>query len=253
MFNLLRARIRHGFQGVPNVTSATLDPRFRGLPTVSDASPDEAVVERLKRACPSDAIAAPPLRIDLGRCHFCGECARDGGPISFTNRHYLGASSREALIVDAQTTAASYEERAFKVRNAVHRMFGRSFKLRSVSAAGCNACESELNATTNVNFDMQRYGFDIVASPRHADGVILTGPISENMAAALEDTWKATPDPKVLVLMGACAISGGVFAQSQALDRSFLDGHTADIFIPGCPPHPLTIINSLLNYLGVRV
>ena len=152
--------------------------------------------------------------------------------------------------MDAATDYAAYKKRAWESRLSVRRLFGRSFKLRSVSAGGCGACEWELNATTNVNFDMQRFGFDIVASPRHADAVIVTGPVSSNMAEALADTWEATPAPKLLILMGACAISGGVFASSEAIDRSFLDKHRPDIFIPGCPPHPLTVINAILDYLG---
>ena len=129
-------------------------------------------------------------------------------------------------------------------------MFGRSLKLRSVSAGGCNGCELELNATGNVNFDLGRYGIDIAASPRHADGIIISGPISRNMAAALQATYDAVPDPKIVVLLGSCAISGGVFADSDELDRSFLEENKIDLYIPGCPPHPLTIANAILDFIG---
>lgn len=143
-----------------------------------------------------------------------------------------------------------YEEYAVKVNREIKRMFGRSLKLRQVSAGGCNACEMELNACSNVNFDMERFGIEFTASPRHADGIVITGPVSENMAAALEDTYLSTPEPRLMILAGACAISGGVFAGSPALDRAFLKGRKVDLFVPGCPPHPLTFINALLGLSG---
>jgi Ni,Fe-hydrogenase III small subunit len=108
----------------------------------------------------------------------------------------------------------------------------------------------ELGAIVNVNFDASRFGIDIVASPRHADAVVITGPITENMATALEETFDAVPEPKLLILMGACAISGGVFASSGALSRGFLTTHRVDLFLPGSPPHPLALINGLLSLFG---
>jgi Ni,Fe-hydrogenase III small subunit len=107
----------------------------------------------------------------------------------------------------------------------------------------------ELNACSNVNFDMQRFGIEFVASPRHADGIVITGPITENMASALEETYQATPDPKIVILVGSCAISGGIFAASGALKRDFLQQHPIDLYVPGCPTHPLTFINGLLDLL----
>ena len=129
-------------------------------------------------------------------------------------------------------------------------MFGRSLKLRSVSAGGCNACEGELGASSNVNFDMGRYGIDMVASPRHADGIVITGPVTENMAAALEDTYSAIPSPKIVIAMGSCAISGGMFDGSPAVKRDFFERVKVDLFIPGCPPHPLTVVNGILGLVG---
>jgi len=125
-----------------------------------------------------------------------------------------------------------------------------SLALRNVSAAGCNACELELGACSNVNFDMGRYGLDVVASPRHADALILTGPVSANMAMALRETWEAIPAPKVLILSGTCAISGGIFNGSKALSREWLESITPALYIPGCPAHPLSIIHGLMSLLG---
>ncbi len=135
---------------------------------------------------------------------------------------------------------------------ALRRMFGRSLKLRQVSAGGCNGCELELNALANVNFDLQRYGIEWVASPRHADGLVLTGPISSHMAEALQLTWDAMPEPRFLVSFGACALSGGLYADSAELDRAFLSRFSPSLLVPGCPPHPLTFVHGILDLLGIR-
>jgi Ni,Fe-hydrogenase III small subunit len=108
----------------------------------------------------------------------------------------------------------------------------------------------ELNAAGNVNFDMGRYGIEFVASPRHADGIVLTGPITENMAAALQICYDAIPDPKIVILAGTDAISGGIFVGSPALNRSFLEKYPVDLYVPGNPVHPLTFINGVLDLIG---
>jgi Ni,Fe-hydrogenase III small subunit len=130
-------------------------------------------------------------------------------------------------------------------------MFRRSLKLRQVSAGGDNSCEMELGAAGNVNFDMGRYGIEFVASPRHADGLVITGPLSENMARALEICYDATPAPKVIILVGTDAISGGLFAGSPALKRDFIESHHIDLYVPGNPAHPLTFINGVMDLLGI--
>jgi Ni,Fe-hydrogenase III small subunit len=139
-----------------------------------------------------------------------------------------------------------------KVRNEIRRIFGRSLKLRQVSAGGDNSCEMELNAANNVQFDISRYGIDFVASPRHADGIVITGPITENMAESLQICYDAIPEPKIIVLVGTDAISGGIHLGNSALDRSFLDKYPIDLYIPGNPVHPLTIVNGLLDLTRKR-
>lgn len=134
----------------------------------------------------------------------------------------------------------------------IRRVFGRSLKLRQVSAGGCNGCEVDINVLGTTVYDMGRFGIQIVASPRHADGVLVTGPVSENMRLALLKTWEATPPPKLAVAVGACALSGGLFRDHPAVHngaRAFLP---LDLYIPGCPPHPLTILDGLLRLLKRR-
>ena len=135
------------------------------------------------------------------------------------------------------------------LRKEIKRCFGRSLKLRLVSDGSCNGCELELNASGNVNFDMGRYGIEFLASPRHCDGIVITGPLVKNSEMALELTYKAIPQPRILILAGSCAISGGIFADSPALSRSFLNENIPDLYIPGCPIHPLTFINGILELI----
>ena len=185
----------------------------------------------------------------MGKCTFCGACERVCDAVKLTNGYKLASTDREKLIVTPEVTYEDYLKSAIEVKEEIVKMFGKSLKLRQVSAGGCNGCEMELNACSNVNFDMGRFGIDFVASPKHADGIVITGPISENMAYALEDCYKCVPSPKIVILCGACAISGGIFQDSTHLNREFLDKYHVDLYIPGCPVHPLTFINGVLSYI----
>jgi len=152
------------------------------------------------------------------------------------------------------TTAHGQGQKAAPISVAaerdVRRLFGRSLKLRQVSAAGCNACEADVNVLNTVVFDLGRFGIQFVASPRHADGLLITGPVSKNMAEALRKTYEATPAPKIVIAVGACAISGGLFATHAETEAGASALLPVDLFIPGCPPHPLTILDGILRFLG---
>ena len=204
----------------------------------------------MEKCCPTNAIGIKPLSIDLGKCVFCGECRnRQPEYIRFTNDHKLATTSREALIVrEGEDKPIAFH--AEHIRPEISKLFKNALKLRQVSAGGDNSCEMELNASGNVNFDLGRYGVEFVASPRHADGLVVTGPITENMAVPLELCYNATPDPKIVVLAGTDAISGGLFAGSPALDRRFLERHNVDLYVPGNPAHPLTYIDGILALIG---
>ncbi|MGN0000711.1 MAG: hypothetical protein ACI35U_05335 [Marinilabiliaceae bacterium] len=247
MFESLKIWRHQGRQYIPNVVTSDVPGVFRGRPIIAADCPN---INELVDLCPTGALSASPLAIDLGRCTFCGECAMAScGKIHFTKDFHLATNDREALVISAgQDTPI--EVKADLVRKHIRSLFGRSLKLRQVSAGGDGSCEMELNATGNVNFDIGRFGIDFVASPRHADGIVLTGPISENMADPFLDAYNAVPDPKLLILAGTDAISGGIFAQSNALRRSVLEGLHVDLYVPGNPVHPLTFVNGIISLLG---
>ena len=246
MNDAIKIRVLQGDPIIYDVKNASLPKLFRGLPKIEDKaclSGCRACAE----ICPTNAIAINPVSINLGLCIFCPLCeeACPGKIIHFTNNYRTSVDSREKLIISKETKAISPEKASEKIR----KYFGKSLKLRQISAGGCNGCELELNALSNVNFDMGRYGIEFVASPRHADGIVITGPLTQNMANAAEICYEAVPNPKIIILVGACAISGGAFQNSKEIRRKFLEENKIDLFIPGCPPHPLTFINGLLDWL----
>jgi Ni,Fe-hydrogenase III small subunit len=246
MLNNIKILYHQGKQYIPDVTKAKVPGIFRGRPFITDIKVDE---QTLLELCPTDAIAVAPVRIDMGKCTFCGECARKfPTKIQFTTDYKIASNVRERLII-GENQDVPVEVDADTVRKEIHAFFKGSLKLRQVSAGGDNSCEWELNACSNVNFDMGRFGIEFVASPRHADGIVITGPISKNMAEPLEITYNATPTPKIIILAGTDAISGGIFSDSPAIDRSFIDNHAIDLYVPGNPVHPLTFINGVLSLI----
>ncbi len=241
----------HGRQFIPDLRKQPVAGKFRGRPVISGSITPEQV-DTAAAACPASAISRVTGSVDLGRCAFCNECALMLPEVySFTNDYRIAATRREDLVVNpGREGALKFDCSA--VRKEVGKLFRRSLKLRQVSAGGDNSCEMELNAIGNVNFDFGRYGIEFVASPRHADGIVITGPVSENMAGALEICWEATPSPKVIILVGTDAISGGLFAGSPAVNRKFIDNHHIDLYVPGNPAHPLTFINGVMDMLGME-
>jgi len=249
MLNTLKIIYHQGKQFIPDLRKAKVPGIFRGRPEISlDKVDDMALAE----ICPTNAISTGPVAIDLGKCTFCGECSRlFPGKIRFTTDYRLATNDRKRLIVAEGITTSITLDPEF-VRKEILTIFRGSLKLRQVSAGGDNSNELELNAAGNVNFDMGRYGIEFVASPRHADGLVITGPISKNMAGPLQITYDATPSPKIIILAGTDAISGGIFADSPAIDRRFVEENHIDLYVPGNPVHPLTFINGVLDLLEIK-
>jgi len=239
--------------------------RFRGAPVLRPGShlPPPAV-------CPAGAIServdgeGRHVALDLARCVFCGRCAEDPWADAITIGHdfELAARSRtdlriEVIADDAAILAGSpsrtpppHHAEAGRVSSEIHRVLGRSLHLRHLDAGSCNACDWELTALLNPVYDVRRLGIDFVASPRHADGVVVTGPVTRNLETAVRRTFEAVPDPRVVIAVGACAASGGIvgegYASAGGVDRVL----PVDVHIPGCPPRPEAIIFGLLLAVG---
>jgi Ni,Fe-hydrogenase III small subunit len=249
MLNTLKILYHQGKQFIPDLTKAIVPGIFRGRPEISYEKVDE---DSLADICPTNAIITGPLRIDLGRCTFCGECSRlFPDKIKFTTDYKLSVNEREKLIIH-EGLNEPLTLNPDLIRSEIRNLFSGSLKLRQVSAGGDNSSELELNACGNVNFDMGRFGIEFVASPRHADGIVITGPVTKNMAEPLQITYDATPSPKIIVLAGTDAISGGIFEDSPATDRKFIKNNSVDLYVPGNPVHPLTFINGIIDLLGIK-
>ena len=220
MSDLLRIRLR---QGTPTSTFPDEVPefpaRFRGRPAREDGG-----------------------EVDVGACLFSPEEERDG--ITYTRDHRLASRTREGLAAPGGEIAL-----ATALDQRLRKLLGRSLRLRSVVAGSCGACEAELVALGNIVFDAARFGIQFVASPRHADGIVITGAVNVNMREALLKTYDALPDPRLVIAVGTAAVSGGIYRGSPEVTGIPAE-IPVDLWIPGEPPHPLTILDGLLRLLG---
>jgi Ni,Fe-hydrogenase III small subunit/formate hydrogenlyase subunit 6/NADH:ubiquinone oxidoreductase subunit I len=249
MLKALRARLHQGRRTIPYPEGAPPpSDRFRGLPRL-DATRCGPGCRDCIDACPTGAIVmrGDALRLDLGRCLFCTDCmeACPTGALAYGSEHRMAARAREDLVFDGRTLGL-----VAALDRETRRVFGRSLKLRQVSAGGCNGCEADVNVLNTVVFDLGRFGIQFVASPRHADGLLVTGPVTEHMRLALQKTYDAVPAPKLVVAVGACAISGGPYVDHPEVHNGADAVVPVDLYVPGCPPHPLTILDALLRLLG---
>jgi Ni,Fe-hydrogenase III small subunit/formate hydrogenlyase subunit 6/NADH:ubiquinone oxidoreductase subunit I len=203
--------------------------------------------------CPTEALSRDgekTIRLDLGRCLFCGDCVKacPTGAIVQTGDYRMAVRNRNDLHLGPKGEEELSLAKALDEK--LRRLFGRSLRLRQVSAGGCNACEADTNVLGTIGWDLGRFGIQFVASPRHADGLLITGPVSRNMELALKKTYAAVPAPKIVIAVGACAIAGGPFVGNQQVLNGADSIIPVDLYIPGCPPHPLTILDGLLRLLG---
>lgn len=251
MLKALLTRARQGTRTMryPAGPPPALPAHFRGAPRIDPARCPDGCRD-CAEACPTQAITVQGDRValDLGLCIFCPECenACPEGAITFTDDYRLATRTR----ADLQMRAGEERVLAEKLETKLMRLFGRSLKLRVISAGDCNGCASDVSVLGTIGWDLGRFGIQYVASPRHADGILVMGPIPENMRLAVRKTYDAVPDPKLVIAVGACAISGGLYAGHPEQHDGVETMLPVDLFIPGCPPHPLTILDGLLRLLG---
>jgi Ni,Fe-hydrogenase III small subunit/Pyruvate/2-oxoacid:ferredoxin oxidoreductase delta subunit len=267
MFKILQKTLETGivtttYPAAPAMVSA----QFRGRPEFdftlcTDARPAAEV-------CPTQAIAIEgsdlrrTVTVDYGRCIYCGLCAETAPTaIRITNQFELAARDRQDLIVTAtyalhadgrhrELLSVQQQRSPAALQERIHQVLGRSLAIREVDAGSCNGCEIEITALNNPIYDLERFGIHFVASPRHADMLLVTGPVTRNMEVALRKTYQATPQPRVVVAVGACGISGGIFGRNYATLGGVDAVVPVDVYIPGCPPRPQALIHGILLAVG---
>jgi len=244
----LLGRLRRGSQTLPFPGVAPLPERYRGRPVLDRSRCPEgcrACLTELSGLVRAGADGLPVL--DLGAACFGPEEAAlcPTGALGFSGDPRMATRTRAALV-----TPTGEVELARALDLAARRLFGRSLRLRSVVAGSCGGCEPDIAVLSTVVYDVARFGIQFVASPRHADGIVVTGVVNPNMRLALQKTWQAVPEPRLVVAVGACAISGGPFAGGPEAGTGVPADLPVDLWVPGCPPHPRTLLDGLLRLLG---
>jgi Ni,Fe-hydrogenase III small subunit/formate hydrogenlyase subunit 6/NADH:ubiquinone oxidoreductase subunit I len=271
MFKILKQSIQSGVvtNSFPNVIAEPPD-GFRGKPVIDFAQC--TACDKCAGVCPTNAILVQKnyseiiVSLNYGDCIFCGECGVScPDAIHLTKEFQLAVTNKSDLVTQARYSVndsgnsefagiiaqlpsqnISVEELGKKISEKVHRLFNRSLHIREVDAGSCNGCEVEISALNNPIYDIERFGIHFVASPRHADMLLVTGPVTRNMEIALRQTYDATPDPTLVVAVGACGIGGGIFGQSYASCGGVDKVVPVDVYIPGCPPRPEALLYGIL-------
>ena len=247
MWKIIKTRIKQGYRTLKYPKKEPVFPeRFRGKPSItSSISLDQGALH--KEFDSTVALSEENgLAVDLGKLLFNEDVKKacPKGRLVYSQDYRMAVSKREDLMLRNNELKL-----ASAIGEKTKRIFGRSLKLREVCAGSCNSCDLEIQAMNNVVFDLSRFGIEFVASPRHADGLMITGPVTKNMELALKKTYEAVAEPKIVIAVGACAIYGGPFMGGREVRNGVDNLIPVDLYVPGCPPHPLTILDGLLRLL----
>ena len=230
------------------------------MPTVETARLTKAIAMRAVAVCSTSALEIEDagghlfLTLNYGDCIGCGHCI-EAGERAFLAAEKLSCCgvSKQTLVrrwdVESGTELLSSEMEMDAAAKEVRALVGRALNIRQVDGGSCNGCEAEIAALTNPYYDLERFGIHFVASPKHADMLLVTGPITRNMEQAVKNTYEATPFPKLVVAVGACGCNGGIFAGSDAAVGGVDSVIPVDAFIPGCPPTPAMLLTGILRVL----
>lgn len=275
MFDIIRKSLATGIVTTSYpATPAEVSSRSRGAPEIDLANLKDA--RAAVAACPTAALSCVDragtrtVSLDLAKCTFCGLCAEVERAIRMSNRCELAACRKEELLTKAKyalnngsqgklitserkpagADSESFEALGAKAKSAIDNIFGGSLHIREVDAGSCNGCEIEVVGLNSPVYDLERFGIHFVASPRHADMLLVTGPVSRNMELALRKTYEATPGPRLVIAAGACACSGGIFGQNYATVGGVDKVVPVDVYIPGCPPNPHALLHGILMAIG---
>lgn len=277
MFKILQQTFSTGIATVNYPAQpARISDQFRGRPSFDFEKWKDA--RSAAEVCPTGAISlrdngdSREVTVDYGLCVFCGLCAEASSDeaVQITREFELATTERRNLVLTAEYTLnpdrthrvlrkadrrpwnaeTHIETLGQKARETIHKLLGRSLAIREVDAGSCNGCELEIVALNNPIHDVERFGIQFVASPRHADMLLVTGPVTRNMELALLKTYRAMAEPKVVVAVGACGISGGIFGQNYACLGSVDTVLPVDVYIPGCPPRPQALLYGILLAVG---
>lgn len=217
-------------------------------------SPDEGCTRcgGCAKVCSGKAIYVKDgaWSVDLGKCVFCRDCYDACGHIKAVPAPHYALTREELVFKAGDGKKAEDVERPFP--KELSKPFRGSVAIRELDTGSCNACEGEANAMGNKYYDMERFGIKVTPSPRHADALLVTGPMTRNMLVAAQKTYDAVPDRKLVLACGTCAISGGLFVKGDVVGEGVSDTLPVDLYIVGCPPTPNGMVVSLVKSLGLR-
>ncbi len=233
------------------------------MPDVQPERLTADIASRVAAVCPTGALATEVhdgrqcLKLSYGHCIGCGWCEEvgEGALVPAVRFPWTGVGKEQLMRrwdLDRHAEIACGSPQPDAVRRQIQKLLGRALNIRQLDAGSCNGCEAEISALTNPYYDLERFGIHFVASPKHADMLLVTGPVTRNMAEAVRATYEAVPAPKLVVAVGACGCSGGLFAGSHAVVGAVDAVIPVDGYIPGCPPTPSMIISGILQVLGQR-